>query len=122
MFGTKMRSFITRANHDGIKAVVDQQFELAKAILAADLVPIIEPEIDIRSPEKAAAEALLKANIVEQLAQLDSKQVTHVEVLAARRRRLLRRPGHHPKVLRVRGAVRRVQPQEADARLPPTTA
>jgi fructose-bisphosphate aldolase, class I len=75
VFGTKMRSFITRADPVGIKAVVEQQFVFAKEIMAADLVPIIEPEIDIRSPEKAAAEELLMANVVEQLAQLHSKQL-----------------------------------------------
>jgi fructose-bisphosphate aldolase, class I len=75
VFGTKMRSFITRANHDGIKAVIDQQFEIAKVIMGADLVPIIEPEIDIRSPEKAGAEELLKVNVVDQLAQLDAEQL-----------------------------------------------
>ncbi len=64
VFGTKMRSFITRANPGGIRAVVDQQFEIAKVIMAADLVPIIEPEVDIRSPQKAAAEELLRANVV----------------------------------------------------------
>ncbi len=74
VFGTKMRSFIKRANDVGIKAVVDQQFEVAKEIAAADLIPIIEPEVDILSDEKGEAEELLKANIAEQLAQLKSEQ------------------------------------------------
>ena len=74
VFGTKMRSFIRRASPAGIKAVVDQQFEIAKEILAADLVPIIEPEVDIQSPERRGAEELLRANIRDQLAQLDSEQ------------------------------------------------
>ena len=69
-----MRSFIRRASPAGIKAVVDQQFEIAKEILAADLVPIIEPEVDIQSPEKRGAEELLRANIRDQVAQLDSEQ------------------------------------------------
>ena len=61
VFGTKMRSFIKLANPAGVQAVVDQQFALARQILGARLVPIIEPEIDIHSPEKRQAEALLKA-------------------------------------------------------------
>src|SRR6267378_8351016 len=70
IFGTKMRSVINLANALGVRAVVDQQFTLAGEILAAALVPIIEPEIDIHSPEKSAAEALLKATILERLAPL----------------------------------------------------
>ena len=72
VFGTKMRSFIKRASPVGIKAVVDQQFDIAREILAAGLIPIIEPEVDIHSPEKGAAEELLKANVAEQLARLES--------------------------------------------------
>jgi fructose-bisphosphate aldolase, class I len=69
-FGTKMRSFIKLANPDGVRAIVDQQFELARQILDAGLVPIVEPEIDIHSPEKAEAEKLLKAAILEHLDRL----------------------------------------------------
>ncbi len=64
MFGTKMRSVIKLANQAGVDAVVDQQFEIGQQILAAGLVPIIEPEVDIHSPEKAEAEALLKAALL----------------------------------------------------------
>lgn len=67
VFGTKMRSVINLADERGIKANVDQQFELAHRILGADLVPIIEPEVDIHSPEKDKAEDLLKARILEHL-------------------------------------------------------
>ena len=74
MFGTKMRSVIKLANPAGVDAVVDQQFEIGRQILAAGLVPIIEPEIDIHSPEKAAAEVLLKAAILRQLDALDEGQ------------------------------------------------
>src|ERR1041385_1279795 len=63
IFGAKMRSFIKQANAAGIKNVVSQQFEVAGQIIAAGLVPIIEPEVDIHCPEKAKAEALLKAAI-----------------------------------------------------------
>ena len=76
IFGTKMRSVIKLAKPEGIKAVVAQQFEIGKQILAAGLVPIIEPEVDINSPEKAEAEALLKAEIIAQLDALpEDKQV-----------------------------------------------
>ena len=60
IFGTKMRSVINKANADRIEAIVDQQFEVAAQILAAGLVPIVEPEVDIHCPDKARAEALLK--------------------------------------------------------------
>ena len=70
IFGTKMRSFIKQANATGIRDIVSQQFEVAGQIIAAGLVPIIEPEVDIRCPEKAAAEELLKAAILEELDEL----------------------------------------------------
>jgi fructose-bisphosphate aldolase class I len=68
IFGTKMRSVIKLVNKAGIDAVVKQQFEVGRQILAAGLVPIIEPEVDINSPEKAAAEDLLKTAIAAELA------------------------------------------------------
>jgi len=74
VFGTKMRSVIKLASRNGIKAVVDQQFELARRILATDLVPIIEPEIDIHSTEKSGAEQMLKASILESLALLGADE------------------------------------------------
>lgn len=67
IFGTKMRSVIKAANEAGIKAVVAQQFEVGRQILAAGLVPIIEPEVDINSPTKAEAEVILKKAILEEL-------------------------------------------------------
>lgn len=72
IFGTKMRSLIKEANPEGIRKVVEQQFELGKQIFAAGLVPIIEPEVDIHSSEKARAEELLKQEIKKQLVTLDS--------------------------------------------------
>ena len=74
VFGTKMRSFIRLGSRTGIKAVVDQQFHLADRILAAGLVPIIEPEVDIHSPEKGKAEEFLKESIADQLGQLPPDQ------------------------------------------------
>src|SRR5215475_8589641 len=70
IFGTKMRSVIKQANGAGIKNIVNQQFEVAGQISAAGLVPIIEPEVDIHCPEKAKAEELLKAAILNELTEL----------------------------------------------------
>ncbi|HEX6888506.1 MAG TPA: fructose bisphosphate aldolase [Candidatus Nanopelagicales bacterium] len=75
VFGTKMRSVIKLGNAAGVEAVVRQQFEVAGQILAAGLVPIIEPEVDIHSPEKRAAEDLLKAGLLAELGQLGEQQV-----------------------------------------------
>jgi fructose-bisphosphate aldolase class I len=74
VFGTKMRSVIKLGNATGVQAVVDQQFEVGRQILAAGLVPIIEPEVDIHSPEKAAAEGLLRDAILAQLEQQPADQ------------------------------------------------
>ena len=67
VFGTKMRSVIYEANEEGIKAIVKQQFDFAKTICDAGLVPIIEPEVDIHSDEKEKCEEILKAEIVNRL-------------------------------------------------------
>jgi len=72
VFGTKMRSVIKAADAQGIKAVVEQQFEIGKQILAAGLVPIIEPEVDINSTTKAEAESMLRDEIMAQLDALDA--------------------------------------------------
>lgn len=74
VLGTKMRSFIKGPDPAGVKEVVDQQFEIAQHILSAGLVPIVEPEIDIYSDHRADTEALLRANIVEQLGHLSPDQ------------------------------------------------
>jgi fructose-bisphosphate aldolase class I len=72
IFGTKMRSVIKEANQTGIKAIVDQQFEIGKAIAAAGFIPILEPEVDIHTPNKKEAEAMLKQEIIEHLKALDA--------------------------------------------------
>jgi fructose-bisphosphate aldolase class I len=74
VFGTKMRSVIKLANEQGINDVIAQQFTIAKQILAKGLIPIIEPEIDINSPEKSAAETLLKSALLRELDALSSEQ------------------------------------------------
>ncbi|MCQ6560209.1 fructose bisphosphate aldolase [Paenibacillus mendelii] len=71
IFGTKMRSVIKEANPEGIRKVVEQQFDIGKQIVAMGLVPIIEPEVDIHSADKAQSEKMLKEEIVKQLAALD---------------------------------------------------
>lgn len=80
VFGTKMRSVIKQANAEGIQAVVAQQFEVGKQIIAAGLVPIIEPEVDINCPDKAEAEALLKQALLENLQQLNADQKVMLKV------------------------------------------
>jgi fructose-bisphosphate aldolase, class I len=117
VFGTKMRSFILRANHVGIKAVVDQQFEIAKEIRAADLVPIIELEVDIKSPEKGAAEELLKAQIKEQLALLESEHSVMLKLSLPDVNDFYADLVAHPKVLRVVALSGGYGRKEADERL-----
>lgn len=75
VFGTKMRSVIKQADAAGVNALVAQQFEAAKRILAAELTPIVEPEVDIHCPDKAGAEALLKAAVLKELDALQGAQV-----------------------------------------------
>jgi fructose-bisphosphate aldolase class I len=70
MFGTKMRSVINTANPDGVRAIVEQQFQIGKQIIKAGLVPIIEPEVNIKSPDKAECERLLKACLLDELNKL----------------------------------------------------
>ena len=74
VFGTKMRSVIYKANRDGIKAIVKQQFEFAKIICDHGLVPIIEPEVDINSSEKELCEEILKEEIINELNNWDSNR------------------------------------------------
>ena len=71
IFGTKMRSVIKEVNEAGIKAIVDQQFEIGKIISDAGLVPIIEPEVDIHTVNKKEAEAILKVELMRQIKNLD---------------------------------------------------
>src|SRR5262249_13147228 len=80
IFGTKMRSFIKQANAAGIRDIVSQQFEAARQIIGAGFVPIVEPEVDIHCPEKAKAEALLKAALLEQLNTLRAEQLVMLKI------------------------------------------
>ena len=101
IFGTKERSFIKQANPAGVKAVVDQQFEVAAQIIAAGLVPIIEPEVDIHCPEKAKAEALLKAAILEHLNKLPAGQLVMLKITLPEEANLYSDCVNHPNVLKV---------------------
>lgn len=117
VFGTKMRSFIKLASRTGIKAVVEQQFEFADQILAAGLVPIIEPEVDIHSPEKGEAEELLKENIADQLGHLRSEQVVMLKLSLPDVDDFYADLVSHPNVLRVAALSGGYSREEADSRL-----
>ena len=101
IFGTKMRSVIKHASETGIKAVVAQQFELGKRIIAAGLVPIIEPEVDIHCPEKGEAEAILKREIITELEELGEDHLVMLKLTLAEEDNLYREAIDHAKVLRV---------------------
>ena len=101
IFGTKMRSFVKQANGAGIKDIVAQQFEVARQILAADLVPIVEPEVDIHCLEKAKAEELLKAAILEALNRLPAGQPVMLKLTLPEKDDLYADFVGHPKVVRV---------------------
>jgi fructose-bisphosphate aldolase, class I len=101
IFGTKMRSLVKQANGAGIKAIVTQQFEAARQIIAADLVPIVEPEVDIHSPEKGKAEELLKSAILEELRRLPVGQLVMLKLTLPEKDDLYAEFVSHPKVVRV---------------------
>jgi len=101
IFGTKMRSVIKKADPAGIKNVVRQQFEVAGQILSAGLVPIVEPEVDIRCPEKSKAEALLKAAILEKLNALPAGQQVLLKLTLPEQAGFYLELVRHPKVVRV---------------------
>ena len=101
IFGTKMRSFIKKADPAGVKNIVRQQFEVAGQILNAGLVPIIEPEIDIRCPEKTKAETLLKAAILEKLDALPAGQQVMLKLTLPEQADFYLECVRHPKVVRV---------------------
>ena len=101
VFGTKMRSVVQLANGAGVNAVVDQQFEVAKEIIAAGLVPIIEPEVDIHSPEKEAAEGLLRDRIATQLDALSEDQPVMLKLSIPTVDDFYAPLIEHPRVLRV---------------------
>ncbi len=101
VFGTKMRSFVKQANRAGIQGIVTQQFEAARQIIAAGLVPIVEPEVDIHCPEKAEAEQLLKRAILEELDGLPEGQLVVLKITLPEKANFYAEFVSHPKVVRV---------------------
>jgi fructose-bisphosphate aldolase class I len=96
-----MRSFIKQANRAGIQGIVTQQFEAARQIIAAGLVPIVEPEVDIHCPEKAEAEELLKGAILEELDGLPEGQLVVLKITLPEKANFYAELLSHPKVVRV---------------------
>jgi fructose-bisphosphate aldolase class I len=117
VFGTKMRSVIKQANAAGIDAVVKQQFEIGKQIIAAGLVPIIEPEVDIKTPNKDKAEDLLKASILKELNALKPEQKVMLKLTIPDKDDLYVDLIEHPNVLRVVALSGGYSRDEANKRL-----
>ena len=101
IFGTKMRSVIKHANRASIEDIVSQQFELAERIIAVGLVPIVEPEVDIHCPEKAQAEELLKAAILDKLNKLPAGQLVMLKLTLPEQDDFYVDCVRHPNVVRV---------------------
>lgn len=117
IFGTKMRSVIKQANAAGINAVVKQQFEIGKQIIAAGLVPIIEPEVDIHCPQKAQAEALLKTAMLAELNKLNPDQVVMLKLTLPEQDNFYKECVAHPNVLKVVALSGGYSRADANARL-----
>jgi fructose-bisphosphate aldolase class I len=117
MFGTKMRSVIKLADDKGVGAVVDQQFEVARLVLGHGLVPIIEPEVDIKSPEKAAAEGKLKAAILGHLDELPGDQQVMLKLTLPEDDNFYAELVDHPNVLKVVALSGGYSREVANARL-----
>lgn len=117
IFGTKMRSVIKMADTAGINAVVDQQFDIGRRITTAGLVPIIEPEVDINSPQKAEAEALLLTAILGQLDRLSDGQLVMLKLTLPETANFYQPCINHPNVLKVVALSGGYSRQEANRRL-----
>ena len=117
IFGTKMRSVIKEANGAGIKNIVNQQFEIGGQIISAGLVPILEPEVDIRCPEKGKAEGLLKDAILKQLNELPANQLVMLKLTIPDQDDFYLDCIRHPKVLRVVALSGGYTREEANNRL-----
>ena len=101
VFGTKMRSVINLANTAGIEAVVSQQFEIGKEIIAGGLIPIIEPEVNIKSEQKAQSEEILKSSLVNHLNKLGENQTVMLKLSLPTKPNLYQELVNHPRVLKV---------------------
>ena len=117
VFGTKMRSVIKTANQAGVDAVVAQQFEIGRQIVDAGLVPIIEPEVDINSPAKAATEELLKSALLSQLDQLGDGQLVMLKLTLPEEDNFYAACIDHPRVLKVVALSGGYSREEANQRL-----
>ncbi|HEU5209008.1 MAG TPA: fructose bisphosphate aldolase [Longimicrobiales bacterium] len=117
VFGTKERSFIKRADRKGIQANVDQQFEVGRQVLAAGLVPILEPEIDIHAPDKAEAEAILRDAVLEGLNRLSDDQYVMLKITIPDEADFYRPVVEHPRMLKVVALSGGYSREEANERL-----
>jgi fructose-bisphosphate aldolase, class I len=117
IFGTKMRSVVNQANESGIAAVVKQQFEIARRIIAAGLVPIVEPEVDIHCPDKAKAEAILKAEILKALNALGPDQQVMLKLTLPEQNNFYVDLIEHPRTVRVVALSGGYSREEANERL-----
>lgn len=117
IFGTKMRSVIKQANAAGITAVVKQQFEVARQIIAAGLMPIVEPEVDIKCPQKAEAEKLMKAAILDELNKLNAEQIVMLKLTLPEQDNFYRDLIQHKNVLKVVALSGGYSLEESNARL-----
>jgi fructose-bisphosphate aldolase, class I len=117
IFGTKMRSLIHQANADGIREIAAQQFELASQIIAAGLVPIVEPEVSIKCPEKAQAEELLNAGLLEKLNKLAADELVLLKLTLPEKDGFYSEFVAHPNVVRVLALSGGYSRKEANDRL-----
>jgi fructose-bisphosphate aldolase class I len=117
IFGTKMRSLVQAGNRAGIDAVLDQQFEIGTRILAAGLMPILEPEVDIKAPDKPIAEAMVTAGVLDRLATLPEGARVMLKLTIPTEANLYAELIRHPSVLRVVALSGGYSRDEANRRL-----
>ncbi len=117
VFGTKMRSFVQAGDQAGIDAILDQQFEFGTRILAAGLMPILEPEVDINAPDKPIAEAMVTAGILARLATLPADAQVMLKLTIPNEAGLYAELIGHPSVLRVVALSGGYSREEANRRL-----
>jgi fructose-bisphosphate aldolase class I len=117
VFGTKMRSVIKSANPSGVAQVVAQQFEIGRKIIAADLIPIIEPEVDINATDKAETEAILRDELLANLAQLDANERVIFKLTLPEEANFYSACQEHPNMLKVVALSGGYPREEANRRL-----
>jgi fructose-bisphosphate aldolase, class I len=117
VFGTKMRSVIKLADEAGVRAIADQQFEVGRQILDAGLMPILEPEIDIKSPQKAEAEAMLRDRLMEGLESIGADRQVMFKLTLPESDNFYQALVDHPGVLKVVALSGGYSREEANARL-----